>query len=1016
MSFFSGPIDPSSAQEALAGGGDMGARMRAIDWSSTAAGPVEEWPTCLRTAVSLLLNSRYPMCLWWGPDFVNFYNDAYAPMLGARHPFALGRPAGETWTDIWPIVAPQAEAVLRRGEASWNEDLCLVMERNGFREETYLTYSYSPLIDTNGLPGGVFCACTEQTTRVLSTRRMKTLQELGDRTRWDLDSRVHAACASVEALADNAHDFAFASVYLFNKFTHTAELCDACRVSIGTKAAPTVVSIGASDDVWGFAAVEASKSTRILTDVEARVGPLSAGAWDDDVCRSVAVIPLAAPGRNAGLVGFMVAGLSPRLAFDPPYRDFLELAAAQVAAAIANADAYESERHRADALLQLDRAKTEFIANVSHEFRTPLTLMLGPLADMLSAPGAVQGRQRDVVESVSRNARRLLKLVNNLLQFSRLEAGRAEPHLQATDLVGLTNDVASMFRAAIEGAGLSLVVDCEPLDAAVPVDRQMWETIVANLLSNAFKFTFSGRITVRLRQENGAVVLSVRDTGTGIARADLPRLFDRFHRGTNLRGRTFEGSGIGLALVRELVKLHGGSIDVTSEEGQGATFRVVVPITVSVAFPEPDDDRRYVTEEYVAEAEQWLPLDGPPASTPEVTAARILLVDDNADLRRYVSDLLGADYTVVTVPTAADALRALATNTFHLVITDVMLPGLDGFGLVHRLRRDPATALIPIVMLSARDGEDARIEGIAAGVDDYIVKPFSGGELRARVRNYLALAKARQQRSLIDHERRVEAESNESRLTTALAELEASHEALRRVDQHKSEFLATLGHELRTPLAPIRTATEILRLSGPENERQRWARSVLERQVRFLASLVDDLLDVTRIARGKIFLQRAPVDISEIVQTAVEANRTLIDGYRHRLEVSIESAIVVNGDRLRLVQVISNLLNNAAKYTDSGGTLRISATVRGSDAVITVADDGVGMTPELVDKVFELFMQGDRSHERTQAGLGIGLTLARRLVELHGGTIAASSEGLGRGSEFVVTLPTIAAGPPEPPR
>jgi signal transduction histidine kinase len=221
-----------------------------------------------------------------------------------------------------------------------------------------------------------------------------------------------------------------------------------------------------------------------------------------------------------------------------------------------------------------------------------------------------------------------------------------------------------------------------------------------------------------------------------------------------------------------------------------------------------------------------------------------------------------------------------------------------------------------------------------------------------------------------------------------------------------------LGHELRTPLAPIRTATEILRLSGPENERQRWARSVIERQVRFLASLVDDLLDMTRIARGQIVLHRKPVDLREIIQAAIEVNRALIDGHRHRLDVSVGYPIWVDGDRVRLVQVISNLLNNAAKYTDAGGTIQVSAIERGGEAVITVTDDGLGMTADLLDRVFELFMQGARSQDRAPAGLGIGLTLARRLVELHGGSIKAFSDGPQRGSQFVVTLSTCGGPPP----
>ncbi|MBY0495586.1 MAG: HAMP domain-containing histidine kinase [Cyanobacteria bacterium] len=220
-----------------------------------------------------------------------------------------------------------------------------------------------------------------------------------------------------------------------------------------------------------------------------------------------------------------------------------------------------------------------------------------------------------------------------------------------------------------------------------------------------------------------------------------------------------------------------------------------------------------------------------------------------------------------------------------------------------------------------------------------------------------------------------------------------------------------LGHELRNPLAPIRTATEILRLAGPENERQKWARQVLERQVRQLATLVDDLLDVTRIARGEIRLSLATVDLVEIIQDAVETSRSIMDGRRLYLDVAVADSIWVNGDRGRLVQVISNLLNNAAKFTDPGGRIELSATTRGTDAIIVVRDNGIGIEEDLLPTVFDLFKQGSRPQHSRNGGLGIGLTLARRLVELHHGAIQVYSAGRDRGSEFVVTLPTVV--PPE---
>jgi signal transduction histidine kinase len=267
------------------------------------------------------------------------------------------------------------------------------------------------------------------------------------------------------------------------------------------------------------------------------------------------------------LAGLLVAGVSPRLRLDH-HRSFIELAAAQVASAVATARAYEEERKRAEALAEIDRAKTLFFSNVSHEFRTPLTLMLGPLEELKGELGRMgaspSGSRYQQLDLAHRNALRLLKLVNTLLDFSRIEAGRVQAVYEPTDLASATAELASVFRSAIEKAGLRLVVDCMPLSEAAYVDREMWEKIVLNLLPNAFKFTFAGEIEVKLRQTGDHFTLAVRDTGTGIPAHELPKLFERFHRVAGAHGRTHEGSGIGLALVQELVKLHGGTVSVES--------------------------------------------------------------------------------------------------------------------------------------------------------------------------------------------------------------------------------------------------------------------------------------------------------------------------------------------------------------------------------------------------------------------------------------------------------------------
>ncbi len=425
----------------------------------------------------------------------------------------------------------------------------------------------------------------------------------------------------------------------------------------------------------------------------------------------------------------------------------------------------EIARQRAE-LAELDELKTRFFANISHEFRTPLTLMMGPLEDTLGQSAGLSASSREHLEMAHRNSLRLLKLVNTLLDFSRIEAGRIQASYEPVDLAVLTADIASVFRSAIERAEMTLLIDCVPLGEPVYVDREMWEKVVLNLISNAFKFTFEGEIEVSLREVGGAAQLTVRDTGTGIPVDEIPRLFDRFHRVKGARGRSSEGSGIGLALVQELVKLHGGSVRVESEVDRGSSFIVSIPLGKSHLSADRIDAERplastaHRSDAYVEEILRWLPDDpqigpignalaGPPSEdirsgSPQAEDAkkhRILLADDNADMRDYVRRLLlQGGYEVEAVADGLAALSSARTCNPDLVLADVMMPGLDGFGLLRELRADPKLRALPIILLSARAGEEARIEGMQAGADDYLIKPFSARELLARVEAHLKIA------------------------------------------------------------------------------------------------------------------------------------------------------------------------------------------------------------------------------------------------------------------------------------
>ena len=745
--------------------------MAAFDWASTPLGPPAGWPQSLRSALSIGLNSNFPIAVYWGRDLVLLYNDEWSPILGGKHPWALGRPAREAWPEIWHIIEPLFGRVMATGEAVRSRDQLLPMHRHGFTEECYFDYTFSPVRGEGGRVEGVFNAVLETTTRVIGERRLRTLRGSGAWESGGARSAEDACRTAARTLAENPHDLPFVLLYLLDGDGRRATLAGSTGPAPGGPAGPAAVGLGDPDAPWPFGRVAATGKPVEVGGLADRFGSLPGGVWPEPPRRAV-VLPMAAPGADRP-AGFVVAGVSPRLALDDAYRGFLDLVAGHVGAAVANARAFEAEKQRAEALAAVDRAKTAFFSNVSHEFRTPLTLMLGPVDDILAKPaGEVLPANRELLEVVRRNGRRLQKLVNTLLDFSRIEAGRARARFAPTDLAALTADLASNFRSACEAAGLRLVVDCPPLPGPVHADREMWEKVVLNLLSNAFKFTFSGEIRVTVRSEGGRAVLTVADTGTGIPPADLPRVFDRFHRVEGSRGRTHEGTGIGLALVRELVGLHGGTVGVESTVGEGTTFTVAVPFGTAhlpadqlAAGPTAGG---LAADAFVEEAVGWLPgsedrgqrtedSEGSPTSPssvlcplssdprPDGPRPRVLLADDNADMRGYVRRLLAGRYAVEAVADGRAALEAAKVRRPDLVLTDVMMPRLDGFGLLAALRADPATADLPVVLLSARAGEEARVEGLRAGADDYLVKPFSAGELVARVDGLLALAAARRE-------------------------------------------------------------------------------------------------------------------------------------------------------------------------------------------------------------------------------------------------------------------------------
>ena len=750
----------------LAGGGELGGLIRRHEWAATPLGPAPAWPQSLKTAVRIMLTSRQPIQIGWGPDLTFLYNDAYKSIIGGKHPQALGRPTADVWREIWADIGPLLATAMGGTEGTYVEEQLLIMERNGYPEETYYTFSYSPIPGDDGQPGGIICANSEDTHRVVGDRQLALLRELAAGT-VQARSWRDACARSATALARDPHDITFALLYVLEPGQETAELAAGIGLDPGAARIGDRIGLEAGGP-WPIGSVARGQGMCVVENLAAAGLGGAAGVWTRPSDRA-ALLPVPAS-SDTGRGGVLVVGLNPYRLFDADYSAFLSLVAGQISAAIASADAYEEERRRAEALAELDRAKTAFFSNVSHEFRTPLTLMLGPLEEVLAGDTA-DGAVRAQVELAHRNGTRLLRLVNSLLDFSRIEAGRVRAAFEPVDLGRITTEIASGFRSAVERAGLVLEVCCTPLPLPAFVDREMWEKIILNLLSNAFKFTLRGGIRVRVEpaSDGRSALVSVADTGIGIPAGEIPRLFERFYRVEGAQGRSFEGSGIGLALVAELVRLHGSEITVASRVGQGTTFTIALPLGRAHLPAAQVRDRAASAasaasaHEYLEEALRWLPEAAPMEAAGALSTAglgaitpdgalrtgsgkAVLLADDNADMRRYVARLLeGQGYRVTAVGDGEAAFAAAAAAPPDLILTDVMMPKRDGFGLLRAVRQDPRTAGIPVIMLSARAGEEAKIEGLDAGADDYLVKPFAARELLARVNANIQMAEMRRE-------------------------------------------------------------------------------------------------------------------------------------------------------------------------------------------------------------------------------------------------------------------------------
>lgn len=727
----------------LSGNDKMSRLIREKNWGDSVLGEPKNWPQQLKTACSIMLNSRFPMIIWWGKDLLFLYNDAYISTLGIKHPEVLGKPGKEVWSEIWDNIGPLLTGVQKNGIATWSENERLILERSGYPEETFHTFSYSPIYDEKGLVVGVFTAVSETTNSVLTARQLSILKDFSQEIA-ETNTPEELFKSAIDVIKANPHDFPFAIVYKQEE--------DTINYEFGTH------------DFSHIQFVEVSLSHNHRTEhkeievqhLQESVIEKITSIVDGQLSPSILRLTFINTGFNNKII--MIIGLNPYRSLDELYFNLFEQMADLIKINLIKINEITDERKRAEALAEIDRSKTTFFTNISHEFRTPLTLILGQSEELLISNDNDPEKTKGTLSSIHRNSMRLLKLVNTLLDFSRIEARRTTVHYSPVQLCLFTKELSSSFRSIIENAGLKYEVNCIDLNEEVYVDPEMWEKIVLNLLSNAFKYTLKGSISVNISREDQQAVLEVKDTGVGIGESELANIFKRFYKNTHSQGRSFEGTGIGLSLVHELVTIMHGTITVESQLGKGSAFTVKIPLgTEHIPKKQLQASKgRYadISQMYLKEA---ISLSGNEKTaekeSDKQTEGTILIVEDNADMRAYITSLLSPYYQIFTAVNGMDAFEKTTKNPPDLILSDVMMPVMNGIELLNKVKTNPATASIPFILLTARAGEESKIEGYELGADDYLIKPFSAQELIARIKAQLRLARYRahifeQQRNL----------------------------------------------------------------------------------------------------------------------------------------------------------------------------------------------------------------------------------------------------------------------------
>ncbi|MGV3742740.1 MAG: PAS domain-containing protein, partial [Burkholderiaceae bacterium] len=813
-----------TALDFLTGGGEVGAMMRSHDWSTSPLGSPETWPQSLRSVVGLLLNSKFPMFVAWGPELGFLYNDPYAEVLGGKHPQALGRRFYDIWSEIWHDIGPLIDRAMA-GEASYRENLPLLMQRKGYDEQTWFTFSYSPVRDESGKVAGMYCACVETTSQVLNERHR--IQE---------NERLHQLFEQAPGI-----------MAVLREPTHIFELVnDAYQQLIGHR------------DAIGKPARE------VLPEVEGQ------GFFEllDEVYRT-----------GKPYVGRGMPVELQRQSEGPRERRFIDFL-------------YQPIRDSA--------------GNV-----TGIFVEGSDVTDHYHAQLELERLNQELTEKIVQ-----LESAEQRAMEAAQQAERERRHLDA------------LLEAAPVGIALADING--KLIRINPANKILWGETLPNP-DNVGEYEdwkgwwadHSERHGRRLRPEEWALARALRGEEAPRDIVEIEPFGMAGVRKTMLNCgapvRDTEGRIIG-SVVAQMDITDQVRAETALRESE-AKFRTITDAMPQMVWSTlPDGRHDYFNQ-------QWYQYTGTPEGSTDGDAWNGVFHPD-------------------------DQVRALEAWQ-HSVATG------EPYEIQYRLRH--------------HSGEYRWTLGRALPIRD------SAGTIIRWMGT-----------------------------CTDIHDQKLAEDALREADRRKDEFLAMLAHELRNPLAPISAAAELMEIAVLDEKRIKETSQIISRQVRHMRDLVDDLLDVSRVTRGLVTLEKNELDIKRIVSDAVEQVRPLIESKRHHLtmELARESAHVI-GDQKRLVQVITNLLNNAAKYTPEGGNIHLTMETTEHEVILGVVDDGIGIAPGLQRQIFELFAQAERTSDRSQGGLGIGLALVRSLVELHGGTVSCESRGVGKGSSFFIRLPRL---------